>query len=59
MENKISKLKIDFLEYLEIEKGRSIKTIENYSRYLNKFFSHSKIKYADDIDVAKIKEFRI
>src|SRR3989344_6095109 len=31
-------LKKQFLEHLEIEKGRSVKTIENYNRYLNKFF---------------------
>jgi site-specific recombinase XerD len=27
----------DFLEYLEVEKGRSSKTAENYSLYLNRF----------------------
>ncbi len=31
--------RIDFLDYLEIEKGLSPKTQENYSRFLNKFFS--------------------
>src|SRR3989344_2393898 len=31
-------LKKQFLEHLEIEKGRSIKTIENYNRYLDRFF---------------------
>lgn len=30
---------IDFLDYLEIEKGLSSKTQENYSRFLNKFFN--------------------
>lgn len=29
---------IDFLDYLEIERGLSSKTQENYSRFLNKFF---------------------
>ncbi|MDI3496506.1 MAG: integrase/recombinase XerD [Patescibacteria group bacterium] len=28
----------DFLDYCEIEKGLSVKTQENYSRFLNKFF---------------------
>jgi site-specific recombinase XerD len=28
----------DFLEYLEIEKGRSKKTIENYHHYIGRFF---------------------
>jgi len=39
----------DFLEYLEIEKGRSLKTIENYSLYLNRF-----VEFSDDINVSKI-----
>ena len=30
----IKELKKQFLEYLEIERGRSLKTIENYGRYL-------------------------
>src|SRR3989344_2106884 len=28
-----------FLEYLEIEKGRSAKTVENYDHYLNRLFA--------------------
>jgi len=39
----------DFLEYLEVEKGRSLKTIENYSLYLNRF-----IEFTDDTQVSKI-----
>jgi len=39
MENKpIVKYLSDFLDYLEIEKGLSAKTQENYSRFLQKFF---------------------
>ena len=34
----ISKHLTDYLDYLEIEKGLSSKTQENYSRFLNKFF---------------------
>lgn len=30
---------VDFLDYLEIERGLSLKTQENYSRFLNKFFN--------------------
>ncbi len=39
----------DFLEYMEIERGRSLKTIENYSLYLNRFY-----EFAGDIKVGKI-----
>lgn len=33
----IQQLKNDYLEYLEIERNRSLKTVENYGRYLNRF----------------------
>lgn len=33
----ISQLKHEYLEYLEIERNRSLKTIENYNRYLDRF----------------------
>lgn len=39
----------DFLEHLEVEGGRSPRTIENYKLYLERF-----IDFASDIDVAKI-----
>jgi len=35
----IKKYLIDFLDYLEIEKGLSTKTQENYTRFLAKFFT--------------------
>ncbi len=35
----LEELKRQFLEYVEIEKGRSIKTVENYDRYLSTFIS--------------------
>jgi site-specific recombinase XerD len=39
----------DFLDYLEIEKGLSGKTQENYSRFLNKFFQWLKNNNLDDL----------
>lgn len=41
----------DFLDALELERGRSLKTIENYSHYLNRFY-----EYAGDIKVDKITD---
>ena len=32
-------LKNEYLEYLEIERNRSLKTVENYGRYLNRFIT--------------------
>lgn len=39
----------DFLEYLEIEQNRSLKTIENYQRYLERL-----VEFAGDVEVKKI-----
>ena len=38
------KLIIDFLEYLEIERGRSQATIRNYAFYLERFFAFARGK---------------
>ncbi|MDQ5901465.1 MAG: integrase/recombinase XerD [Patescibacteria group bacterium] len=51
--------KIQFLEYLEIEKGLSLKTVENYDRYLTRFFEFAKIKDVGGITEDKVREFRI
>lgn len=52
-------LKTQFLEYLEIEKGRSVKTVENYDRYLNRFFTFAKVKSPAHVTEAMVREFRI
>jgi site-specific recombinase XerD len=49
----------DYLNYLEIEKNRSLKTRENYERYLKVFFKFGGIKNEKDINVDKIKNFRL
>lgn len=51
--------KTQFLEYLEIEKGLSLKTVENYDRYLSRFFEFAKIKNIENITEDKLREFRI
>jgi len=48
-----------FLEYLEIEKGRSLKTIENYNRYIERFISFSNVSKPSDITEEKIREYRL
>ncbi len=55
----IVELKRQFLEYLEIERGRSIKTIENYERYLNRFLEFSKAKLPSDVTEEQVREFRL
>src|SRR3989344_2138078 len=49
----------DYLDYLEIEKNRSIKTRENYKRYLDLFLSWSKLKSVKDIDRDAVRNFRL
>lgn len=51
----------DFLDYLEIEKGRSLRTKRNYSFYLLRFFTwlDKKNLKPSDITLPKIKQFRL
>lgn len=49
----------EFLEYLEVEKGRSLKTIENYNRYLKKFLEFSKINNPQKIDDELVRDYRL
>ncbi len=48
-----------FLEHIEIEKGRSLKTVENYQHYLSRFFEFAKIKNTGDINDDNVREFRM
>jgi len=52
-------LKTQFLEYLEIEKGRSVKTVENYDRYLTRFLTFAKVVKPGDVTETMVREFRI
>jgi site-specific recombinase XerD len=52
-------LKRQFLEYLEIERGRSVKTIENYDRYLSRFFTQMGVKSVSGITEQKVRDFRL
>ncbi|MEK7639200.1 MAG: site-specific tyrosine recombinase/integron integrase [Patescibacteria group bacterium] len=52
-------LKKQFLEYLEIERGRSVKTVENYDRYLERFFAFAKSKKPSDLTEEQVREFRL
>lgn len=51
--------KRQFLEHLKMERGRSDKTIENYNRYLERFFAFSKIKTVSQISETQIQAFRL
>jgi site-specific recombinase XerD len=59
MSHSITELKQQFLEYIEIEKGRSLKTVENYDHYISRFIDYSKLKNAEDITDKIVREFHL
>ena len=58
-EMQLLELKRQFLEYIEIEKGRSINTVSNYDHYLTVFFEQTKLTDPKDITNEKVRDFRI
>lgn len=52
-------LKRQFLEYIEIEKGRALRTVENYDHYLTVFLSQTKVEDPKDITNEKVRDFRM
>ncbi len=55
----LKQLKTQFLEYIEIEKGRSLKTVENYDHYLTRFLDFIKKDKPSDITDSSVREFRL
>lgn len=59
MPSSLKKLFEEFLEYLEIERNRSHKTIENYQHYLQRFLNWAKIEKPQDITFELVRAYRI
>ncbi|HMO79069.1 MAG TPA: tyrosine-type recombinase/integrase [Candidatus Paceibacterota bacterium] len=57
--DQILDLKQEFLEYIEIERGRSVKTVENYDRYISRFIKTQNISNVSDISERSIRDFRL
>lgn len=55
----IKELVLRYLEYLEIEKNKSQKTITNYSFYLNRFLEFAKIGKAEEITPLLVRQFKV
>ena len=51
--------KRQFLEHIEIERGRAVKTVENYDHYLTRYFTQMHIKDVGDITEQNVREFRL
>ena len=59
MSYNIKDLKQQFLEYMEIEKGRSLRTIINYDHYISRFLEYGKVKSVNDINENLVREYRL
>lgn len=55
----LKQLKREYLEYLEIERGRSLKTVENYDRYLSSFLNFAKIDKPQNINDELVRQYRL
>jgi len=56
---KLKDLLTDFLEHLEIERGRSSKTVENYSHYISRFLDWTGANEPSDITLDMARKYRI
>lgn len=56
---KFAKAKTDFLEHLEIEQGRSLKTVVNYDHYLTRLIDFAGDISIDDIDQELVRKWRL
>ncbi len=59
MSHNIQELKRQFLQYVEIERGRSLSTVRNYEHYLDRFLEFAKIKDPKQITDDMLREFRL
>lgn len=55
----LDSLKAEFLQYIEIEKGRSALTVRNYEHYLSRFLAFAKVSSPSDITEAMMREYRV
>jgi len=55
----MDKLIRQFLEYLEVERGRSLNTIANYGFYLRRFLEFSGVKNPNQITLDLVRRYRL
>lgn len=55
----LKQLKTQFLEYIEIEKGRSLNTVSNYDHYLSRFLDFIKNDNPANINDNMVRDFRL
>lgn len=59
MAQDLSSLRQEYLEYLEIERNRSPKTLENYNRYLQKFVAFTKNVSPSKLTEEQVRQYRL
>ncbi len=59
MSYNLAELKNEFLQYVEIEKGRSLSTVRNYDHYLTRFLDYTKAKNPKDISDSVLRDYRL
>ena len=57
--NSLGSLKADFLQYIEIEKGRSALTVRNYDHYLTRFLEFVQVESPADVTESMMREYRV
>lgn len=55
----LKELKKQYLEYIEIERGRALKTVANYDYYLQRFLKFSKAKGPENITGEIVRQYRL
>lgn len=55
----LKQLKTQFLEYIEIERGRALNTVRNYDLYLSRFLNFTKNDNPANINDDMVREFRL
>jgi site-specific recombinase XerD len=55
----LSEYKLEYLEYIEIEKGRSHLTVRNYDHYISRFITFLKSENFADINERNMREYRL
>jgi site-specific recombinase XerD len=59
MPQSLKHLKLEFLQYLEIEKNRALNTVQNYDFYLDRFLQFIKTDNPHAITLRVVKDYRL
>lgn len=55
----IYRLKDEFLEYLEIERGRALNTVTDYDRYVSRFLKFAAVNTPEELDQDTVRKYRL